>query len=104
MMRTIYATSCVVCVISAAIVGVLMCMIGQFGYNMDDVVLLSDDQSNPRAIPTRENIVCVLITLFYCRLTIMQLSAMQWLVRDAQPNDSLFFHCQSSCPLIGSSS
>ncbi|KZO96575.1 peptidase C14 [Calocera viscosa TUFC12733] len=47
-----------------------------FGYNMDDIVLLSDDQRSPRAIPTRENII----------------SAMQWLVRDAQPNDSLFFH------------
>ncbi|EJU04567.1 peptidase C14 [Dacryopinax primogenitus] len=48
----------------------------QFGYQMDDIVMLTDDQSNPRSIPTRANI----------------LQAMQWLVRDAQPNDSLFFH------------
>jgi len=43
---------------------------------MDDIVLLSDDQQNPRAVPTRANIV----------------QAMNWLARDAQPNDSLFFH------------
>lgn len=38
--------------------------------------MLVDTASNPRMLPTRQNI----------------LQAMQWLVRDAQPNDSLFFH------------
>ncbi|EPQ52837.1 peptidase C14 [Gloeophyllum trabeum ATCC 11539] len=48
----------------------------QYGYKEDDIVMLTDDASNPRQIPTKDNI----------------LAAMQWLVRDAQPNDSLFFH------------
>ncbi|PIL35656.1 hypothetical protein GSI_02386 [Ganoderma sinense ZZ0214-1] len=45
-------------------------------YRDDDIVMLTDDAQNPRQIPTRENII----------------QAMQWLVRNAQPNDSLFFH------------
>lgn len=48
----------------------------QFGYKDDDMVILTDDARNPRQIPTRQNI----------------LHAMEWLVRDARPNDSLFFH------------
>ncbi|KAI0639103.1 caspase domain-containing protein [Trametes polyzona] len=47
-----------------------------WGYQEDDIVVLTDDSTNPRQIPTRDNI----------------LAAMQWLVRGAQPNDSLFFH------------
>ncbi|KAL1697145.1 caspase domain-containing protein [Schizophyllum commune] len=47
-----------------------------YGYKQDDIVMLTDDASNPRQIPTRDNII----------------AAMQWLVRGAQPNDSLFFH------------
>jgi len=45
-------------------------------YREEDIVLLVDDSRNPRQQPTRKNIV----------------EAMRWLVRDAQPNDSLFFH------------
>ncbi|KAG6842334.1 Ca(2+)-dependent cysteine protease [Blastosporella zonata] len=48
----------------------------QFGYKKEDIVTLTDDQTNHRAKPTRENII----------------AAMQWLIRDAAPNDSLFFH------------
>ncbi|GJE88675.1 caspase family protein [Phanerochaete sordida] len=48
----------------------------QFGYKPDDIVMLTDDAQNPRQIPTKQNM----------------LQAMQWLVRDARPNDSLFFH------------
>lgn len=40
------------------------------------MVVLTDDARNPRQIPTRANII----------------QAMNWLVRGAQPNDSLFFH------------
>ncbi|KAI0685326.1 caspase domain-containing protein [Cytidiella melzeri] len=47
-----------------------------FGYKADDIVMLTDDAQNPRQIPTKQNII----------------QAMQWLVRDAHPNDSLFFH------------
>ncbi|KAI0342819.1 hypothetical protein BDW22DRAFT_1428962 [Trametopsis cervina] len=47
-----------------------------FGYKQDDIVMLTDDAKNPRQIPTKQNII----------------AAMQWLVRDARPNDSLFFH------------
>ncbi|KAF9507138.1 hypothetical protein BS47DRAFT_341716 [Hydnum rufescens UP504] len=38
--------------------------------------MLTDDSSHPAQIPTRANII----------------RAMQWLVRDAHPDDSLFFH------------
>ncbi|ODQ64054.1 hypothetical protein NADFUDRAFT_67409 [Nadsonia fulvescens var. elongata DSM 6958] len=47
-----------------------------YGYSPDDMVILTDDQANPRSQPTKANI----------------LSAMQWLVANARPNDSLFFH------------
>jgi hypothetical protein len=47
-----------------------------FGYKQEDIVMLTDDSTNPRQKPTKQNII----------------SAMQWLVRDAKPNDSLFFH------------
>jgi metacaspase-1 len=40
------------------------------------MVILTDDQPNAISQPTRENIV----------------RAMKWLVKDAQPHDSLFFH------------
>ena len=38
---------------------------------------MTDDASEPRAIPTRRNM----------------LDAMRWLVKDAHQHDSLFFHC-----------
>ncbi|OJJ36684.1 hypothetical protein ASPWEDRAFT_417939 [Aspergillus wentii DTO 134E9] len=47
-----------------------------FGYAKEDMVLLTDDQQNPMSQPTKANI----------------LRAMHWLVKDARPNDSLFFH------------
>jgi len=47
-----------------------------FGYKEEDIVMLTDDAQNPRQVPTKANMI----------------SAMQWLVRDAKPNDSLFFH------------
>lgn len=40
------------------------------------MVILTDDQQNPMSIPTKANM----------------LRAMQWLVKGAQPNDSLFIH------------
>ncbi|KAL0954485.1 hypothetical protein HGRIS_003453 [Hohenbuehelia grisea] len=48
----------------------------QFGYRDEDIVTLTDDATNPRQMPSRDNI----------------LHAMEWLVRGAAPNDSLFFH------------
>ncbi|KAI5293821.1 Ca(2+)-dependent cysteine protease [Ascosphaera acerosa] len=47
-----------------------------YGYAREDMVLLTDDQQNPMSQPTKQNI----------------LRAMHWLVKDARPNDSLFFH------------
>ncbi|CAL1701735.1 unnamed protein product [Somion occarium] len=47
-----------------------------YHYKDEDIVLLTDDSTNPRALPTKANII----------------DAMKWLVCDAQPNDSLFFH------------
>jgi len=49
---------------------------GHFGYKREDMVLLTDDAQNPMSQPTKANI----------------LRAMHWLVKDARPNDSLFFH------------
>lgn len=49
---------------------------GHFGYKREDMVTLTDDQQNPMSQPTKANI----------------LRAMHWLVKDARPNDSLFFH------------
>ncbi|ATY64730.1 Peptidase C14, caspase catalytic [Cordyceps militaris CM01] len=47
-----------------------------FGYRREDMVILTDDQQNPMSQPTKQNV----------------LRAMHWLVKDARPNDSLFFH------------
>lgn len=53
---------------------------GNFGYAREDMVILTDDQQNPMSQPTKQNI----------------LRAMHWLVKDAKPNDSLFFHYSGS--------
>lgn len=47
-----------------------------YGYKEGDIVMLTDDASNARQIPTKRNII----------------DAMRWLVSDAKPNDSLFLH------------
>jgi len=47
-----------------------------YGFRQEDMVVLTDDQRDPKFIPTRQNII----------------SGMQWLVHDARPNDSFFFH------------
>lgn len=47
-----------------------------YNYKREDMVILTDDAANPVLQPTKDNI----------------LRAMQWLVKDAQPNDSLFLH------------
>lgn len=51
-------------------------LVEHFGYKREDMVILTDDQQNPMSQPTKQNI----------------LRAMHWLVKDAKPNDSLFFH------------
>lgn len=48
----------------------------RYHYKREDMVILTDNQSNPVLQPTKDNI----------------LRAMEWLVRNAQPNDSLFLH------------
>ncbi|CCK68019.1 Ca(2+)-dependent cysteine protease MCA1 KNAG_0A03330 [Huiozyma naganishii CBS 8797] len=48
----------------------------RYGYSRDDIVMLTDDQQNMVCVPTRANMI----------------RAMNWLVKDARPNDSLFFH------------
>jgi uncharacterized caspase-like protein len=51
--------------------------ITRFGFQPDDMVILEDSNpNNQSSMPTRANI----------------LRAMHWLVNDARPNDSLFFH------------
>lgn len=47
------------------------------GFKNEDVVLLTDDTTERRHLPTRQNLI----------------NAMRWLVRSAKCNDSLFFHC-----------
>lgn len=56
---------------------------GNFGYAREDMVILTDDQQNPMSQPNKQNI----------------LRAMHWLVKDAKPNDSLFFHYSGMCPI-----
>ncbi|KEZ43577.1 hypothetical protein SAPIO_CDS4502 [Scedosporium apiospermum] len=51
-------------------------LVTHFGYKREDMVILTDDQQNPMSQPTKQNI----------------LRAMHWLVKDARPNDALFFH------------
>ncbi|KAM4063758.1 caspase domain-containing protein [Hirsutella rhossiliensis] len=48
----------------------------RYNYKREDMVILTDDQSNPVMRPTKDNMI----------------RAMQWLVKDAQPNDALFLH------------
>ncbi|KAJ2961392.1 hypothetical protein NQZ79_g3394 [Umbelopsis isabellina] len=47
-----------------------------YNFRSEDMVILTDDQQDPKFVPTRQNII----------------SGMQWLVHDARPNDSFFFH------------
>lgn len=61
-----------------------------FGYKEEDMVILTDDQQNRILQPNRKNI----------------LKAMNWLVSNAQPNDSLFLHYSGKpilCILAGTS-
>ncbi|KAF8172105.1 peptidase C14, caspase domain-containing protein, partial [Pholiota molesta] len=51
-------------------------LISHYGYKKEDIFMLTDDATDPRGRPTRANM----------------LQAMQELVRDSQPHDSLFFH------------
>ncbi|RCH84944.1 Ca(2+)-dependent cysteine protease [Rhizopus azygosporus] len=51
-------------------------LITLYNFRADDMVILTDDQQNPQNIPTKQNMI----------------RAMQWLVHDARPNDSFFFH------------
>ncbi|KAG2236241.1 hypothetical protein INT48_008601 [Thamnidium elegans] len=51
-------------------------LITLYNFKAEDMVILTDDQTDAKFLPTKQNI----------------LSAMQWLVRDAQMNDSYFFH------------
>ncbi|KAF3765595.1 hypothetical protein M406DRAFT_97279 [Cryphonectria parasitica EP155] len=47
-----------------------------YNYKREDMVILTDDASNPVLQPTKDNII----------------RAMGWLVKDARPNDALFLH------------
>ena len=47
-------------------------LITLYQFREEDMVILTDDQADPRSIPTKNNII----------------RAMQWLVHDARPNDS----------------
>jgi len=51
-------------------------LIASYGYKENDIVMLTDNSPNPREIPNLKNMI----------------DAMHWLVHDAKPNDSLFFH------------
>lgn len=51
-------------------------LVENYGYKREDMVILTDDATNPLLQPTKDNI----------------LRAMQWLVAGAQPNDALFLH------------
>ncbi|KAK6071567.1 caspase domain-containing protein [Seiridium cupressi] len=51
-------------------------LIERYNYKLEDMVILTDDQSDPVRQPTKANII----------------RAMGWLVQGARPNDSLFLH------------
>ncbi|CAO3645693.1 unnamed protein product [Cunninghamella blakesleeana] len=51
-------------------------LITLYNFREEDMVILTDDQRDARFIPTKQNMI----------------SGMQWLVSNAQPNDSFFFH------------
>ncbi|KAI6107967.1 putative metacaspase [Pisolithus sp. B1] len=51
-------------------------LMSHFGYREENIRVLTDDSPDPRRWPSRRNM----------------LDHMQWLVHDAQPNDSFFFH------------
>ncbi|EIW85876.1 hypothetical protein CONPUDRAFT_78523 [Coniophora puteana RWD-64-598 SS2] len=51
-------------------------LIKHWGYQPNDIVLLMDDTTHPRRMPTKKNM----------------LDGMKWLVKGARPHDSLFFH------------
>ncbi|RHZ84486.1 hypothetical protein Glove_81g36 [Diversispora epigaea] len=51
-------------------------LIKSYGFREIDMIILTDDQRNPKNIPNRRNII----------------AAMRWLVKDARQNDSFFFH------------
>ncbi|KAG2184262.1 hypothetical protein INT44_009277 [Umbelopsis vinacea] len=51
-------------------------LISMYGFRQEDMVVLTDDQRDPKFVPTKQNII----------------SGMQWLVHDARPNDSFFYH------------
>ncbi|GEQ71147.1 hypothetical protein JCM33374_g4828 [Metschnikowia sp. JCM 33374] len=55
-----------------------------YGYSYDDMVILTDDQRETARLPTKDNII----------------RAMQWLTRNASPNDSYFFHMSSHGGLV----
>jgi hypothetical protein len=61
-------------------------LIKHWGYKSGDIVILTDDATNQRQLPTKKNII----------------DAMRWLVRDAKCHDALLFHCRSNCvpPII----
>jgi hypothetical protein len=48
----------------------------RYGFFFGDMVILTDDNPDPRSQPTKDNII----------------RAMKWLAKDAMPHDSLFFH------------
>lgn len=62
---------------------VMAFLVERYGYKREDMVVLTDDQRDPKFQPTRANII----------------SGMQWLVNGAMPNDSLFLHYSGKKPL-----
>ncbi|KAL0240188.1 hypothetical protein I308_106736 [Cryptococcus tetragattii IND107] len=48
----------------------------RYGYQLDNIVMLTDDVNDARTMPTRDNVI----------------KAMKWLVDGAQRDDALFFH------------
>lgn len=57
------------------------------------MVILTDNSPSPREHPTQQNMVRCVPRPVLGDLMFYQIDAMHWLVRDARPNDSLFFHC-----------
>lgn len=76
----------------------------RYGYDEADIVTLTDDNSDSSRKPTKSNIVrphsCRLYDVLIAITNyLIQLHWMDWLVKDAQPDDSLLFQCMS-CAIV----
>lgn len=77
----------------------------RYNYKEEDIVMLLDTpDANQMSLPTRANMVRTWVVGRWEEnansAVVSQIRGMQWLVKDARPNDALFFHCESCNSLL----